>query len=414
MDQLESRSVWDGEGLAAGMPAQPGRTGVSAGSPQRIRLRSSCLQFLCVLLLTWASVASSQVVPAPAPLIYFRTVPSFEPSSSSFIGAYVPGQPGYRPIVPAAFTGGRITWMQLVPGTKRIYWSEDLFLPPSTFVTTYWSARADGADLRGEPDLTNAQIGPSGLWKYDVDAATSRFARSRIDGSQKQVLGFGPPASTYRQPFVDPSEQRIYYFAPELSPRPGQVPRLALLRGNIATGVVQSVLIPGRHDPGGSHERGSLQLVFDLLNDRVHVLTHGSLFSDFSGPDFSLHQFDSRSFAQTSSRDFAEGEGSMPQFAIDSVNRNYYFAEAGCVSLPRPLRRLGYGALAVYQPPASIVLDNPAIGLISQMDSHPAIHVPEPSGAMAGWLALGWMAALSRRRSAAQIRLADSTTKSGA
>lgn len=107
-------------------------------------------------LLSGSSAASSQSLPSPTPLIYFR--------SASFIGAYVPGQIGYRTIVPP-LSAGTIDWMQLVPGPKRLYWSESRLEPPSTLVTTYWSARADGADVRPEPDLTSSQIGPSGFWK---------------------------------------------------------------------------------------------------------------------------------------------------------------------------------------------------------------------------------------------------------
>ncbi len=366
-----------------------GRPGSSVtGLAAPLGRRRSPIGLFLVLLLTWASAASSQSPLQPqSASIFFR--------SSSFIGVYTPGQSGYRTIVPPRAQGW-LGWMQLVPGPARIYWSEVRVGPSSTLVTSFWSARADGSDVRPEPDLADSEIGPSGSWKYHVDVATNQYARSRLDGSEEQLLGFGPPVFGDRTPFVDPNEEWIYYFAAELSPPPGTPnPRLALLRGNIGTGTVQQLLIPGARGVGSFRD---LRLVFDPANNRVHVMCGNGIIHDeqFPTADSMLYRFDASTFALVASRAFAEGEGAPPRFAIAPASRDYYFTDAGGVSSPQPLRQLRYADLAIHGPPAPIVLDDPAVGLIFQLDANPAINVPEPDGTLAGWIAVGWMVALPR------------------
>ncbi len=223
------------------------------------------------------------------------------------------------------------------------------------------------------------------------------YTRSRLDGGEAQLLGFGPAVSGDRTPFIDPNEEWIYYFAAELSsPTATPNPRLALLRGNVATGTVQQLLLPGAR---GVAFR-DLRLVFDPANDRVHVMCgNGTIHEEFPVADSMLYQFDASTFALVASRAFAEGEGTNPQFAIDPLTRDYYYTNAGGVSSPQPLRRLRYADLAIHVPAAPIVLDDPAVGLIFQLDAHPTINVPEPDATLAGWIAVGWMVTLSRCRS---------------
>ena len=168
---MEKRSDWDG---------RAGSRFPGSASPSRRRRAS--IGLVLILILAWASTASSQSLPPQTPLIFFR--------SYSFIGAYLPGGSSYRTIVPPRAEGW-LGWMQLVPGPMRIYWSEVRVGPSSTLVTTFWSARADGENVRPEPDLTGSQIGPSGNWKYQVDVATNQFARSRL-GQREAAAGIRP------------------------------------------------------------------------------------------------------------------------------------------------------------------------------------------------------------------------------
>ena len=124
---------------------------------------------------------------------------------------------------------------------------------------------------------------------------------------------------------------------------------------------------------------------------------NGAIHEDNTVFDSILYQFNSSTFALIGSRNFAEGEGTNPQFTVDPVNRDYYYAEAGGGLSPQPLRRLRYADIAIYSPPAPIVLNDPAVGLINQLDSNPAITVPEP-GVGAGLVLGAWLIGARARR----------------
>ncbi len=325
-------------------------------------------------LLTTPAPAVAQGV-APPPSIFFRT--------GTFIGAFTPGVIGYQVVVPSG--GVTLEWMQLVPGPARIYWNDLRFVPPATPVRTFWSARPDGSDVRPEPDLFGARIGPSGDWKYRYDEIADRFVRSRLDGSDPELLGFGGNATGERIPFVDDDEAWLYFFGSDLTAPPSTPnPRLAILRGHIATGAVEQLWVPGSRFLFGGFE-----MILDPIDDLIHLNGNGTLHDEqFPSADSSLYQFDLSASQQVGYSGFDEGEGTIQQVALDPANRDYYFTLPGGFD-HQPLRRLAYDDLGVQFPhTAPIVFADPAIGAIRQLDSHPTIRVPEPASASGSLFAL--------------------------
>ncbi|MEZ4279790.1 MAG: hypothetical protein R3F21_09285 [Myxococcota bacterium] len=333
-------------------------------------------------------VASGQATPPPS--IFFRTV--------NFIGAHTPGTSGHQVIVTQRMTQSNayIEWMQLVPGPTRIFWNERAFLPPSTVVRTSWSAAADGTDVRPEPDLFGARIGSSGIWKYYFDDDADQFARSLLDGSGAQLLGFGSNVALERLPFIDEDEQWLYYLGAELAAPPSDPDRrLAILRGNISTAAVEEVLLSGRR----FDTLLRYTMIFDPDHELIHLNGSGRFHDDFfPTPDSFLYQLDTSTNALIAFAGFQEGEGTIQQVALDPQNQDYYFTLPGGYTDPQALHRMSYADLGVQSPySASVVLDaDPAIGPILQLDSHPTIRVPEPGATQGGLIAFA-MALLVRR-----------------